>query len=435
MKKIIYTMILSLAALSFSGCALTFQEPSSLIMPPASTHEEYLERTLINSYLADNERLEVPENMDSPAAFITLDGNKDGEDEKLVFWSSSDRREVGALLLAKNSQHEWVVADQIRQYGNNINYFKLVDLGNDGNLEACFGVDIGGYNVLYVYSLSEGRLSEVERVNYSLIDVVDLDGKGNYGVLTALNDANTTTLTSGLYLYKYNDNFECVYKKSFDGACVALEYGKVSEDKTGVYYVRTADYSKVNADLLLKKASGGFEEQMTSSFTYLNTASGFGGIVKDINGDGILELHTVVEPVEVKKRSASEFLQVWQKWNGDVGMSNVYGIIDNTTDGYQLILPAEWLDDVRYQYVTEKNCNQIRIYDGKNTEPAVVFGSILEDEESGSKMPADSVNLGMSPSGHNSYYAQINAQTFAGRALNEKVVKNAFRIEGGEIDE
>lgn len=436
MKKIILTMLMSVAALSLVGCApLTFQEPSSLIMPPASTHEEYLERSLINTYLSDDERLEVPDNMDSAAAYIDLDTNGDGEEEKLVFWSGTNRREVGALLLAKNSENEWLVSDQIRQYGNAINYFKLVDFNSDGTKEMCFGVDIGGYNVLYIYSIEGNKLEEIERVNYSLVDIVDLNGKGTYGVLVALNDGGAQTPTSKLYLYKLIDKLECVYEKSYDGACVVLEYGKVAKNQTGVYYVRTSDYSKLNAELLLKKVSGGFEEQMTSSFTYLNTASGFSNIIKDVDGDGVLDVRTLVAPVEDTKRNVAEFLQVWKSWDGDVGLDNVYGLIENATDGYDLVLPKDWLGTVRYQYVTEKNCNQIRIYEGQSDEPVVIYSSALNDEKNQTKVPAGSIDLGSSPSRHYIYYATVNAKTVVGKSLDEKAIKATFQIEGGEVNE
>ena len=53
MKRLALIFALLLCTLPLSGCAILFEEPSALILPPASDQEEYVERTLINSFLND----------------------------------------------------------------------------------------------------------------------------------------------------------------------------------------------------------------------------------------------------------------------------------------------------------------------------------------------------------------------------------------------
>ena len=73
MKRLALIFALLLCTLPLSGCAILFEEPSALILPPASDQEEYVERTLINSFLSDGAHLQVPEDMEDPAAIIDLD--------------------------------------------------------------------------------------------------------------------------------------------------------------------------------------------------------------------------------------------------------------------------------------------------------------------------------------------------------------------------
>ena len=79
MKKICLLLVTLLSTMLLSGCSVFFEEPSALILPPASDQEEYVERTLINSFLSDGEHLVVPEDMENPAAFIDLD--LDGDEQ------------------------------------------------------------------------------------------------------------------------------------------------------------------------------------------------------------------------------------------------------------------------------------------------------------------------------------------------------------------
>ena len=70
MKRLALIFALLLCTLPLSGCAILFEEPSALILPPASDQEEYVERTLINSFLNDGAHLQVPEEMEDPASTL-----------------------------------------------------------------------------------------------------------------------------------------------------------------------------------------------------------------------------------------------------------------------------------------------------------------------------------------------------------------------------
>lgn len=72
MKRLALIFALLLCTLPLSGCAILFEEPSALILPPASDQEEYVERTLISSFLNDGAHLQVPEDMEDPQRSSTL---------------------------------------------------------------------------------------------------------------------------------------------------------------------------------------------------------------------------------------------------------------------------------------------------------------------------------------------------------------------------
>lgn len=432
MKKICLLLAALLSVTLLSGCSVFFEEPSALILPPASDQEEYVERTLINSFLSDGEHLEVPEDMENPAAFIDLDIDGDEQNEKMVFWSNNNGHEVGVLLMKQGSDGAWSILDQIRQYGNAIDYFNLIDLDNDGSKEACVGIDVGGNNVLSVYKLNTDGFTEAAQLNYSFLEIVDINGDGVSAILCALNDYNDTASTTTLTVYESNGNIESVYQKVFDGNCLEMTFGNVSATEKGLYFIRTNNYSDLNVELLLPTEEDGFEEQLTALVHYMNTAASRNAIVADVTGDGVLDVQSIIEPIESSGRDEGDYLRIWKAWDGENAMKNVYGVLENTTDGYTFVLPQYCLDSVRYQFVSDKGSNQVRLYDGNKPEPAIILYALTASEVEKIQNMEGIISLGTSPSSQRAYYALCNTDRFAGQLIDKEALKQLFHIEGGQ---
>lgn len=432
MKKNCLLLVTLLSTMLLSGCSVFFEEPSALILPPASDQEEYVERTLINSFLSDGEHLVVPEDMENPAAFIDLDLDGDERNEKMVFWSNNNGHEVGVLLMKQGNDGAWSVLDQIRQYGNAINYFNLIDLDNDGSKEACVGIDVGGNNVLSVYKLNSDGFSEAAQLNYSFLEIVDINGDGISAILCALNDYNDTASTTTLTVYESRESIEPVYQKVFDGNCLEMTFGNVSSTEKGLYFIRTNNYSDLNVELLLPTEEDGFEEQLTALVHYVNTAASRDAIVADVTGDEVLDVQSIIEPIESSGRDEGDYLRVWKTWDGANAMKNVYGILENTTDGYTFVLPQYCLDSVRYQFVSDKGSNQVRLYDGNKAEPAIILYALTASEAEKIQNMEGVISLGTSPSSQRAYYALCNTDRFAGQLIDKEALKQLFHIEGGQ---
>lgn len=432
MKKTVLIILMTAFMIVLSGCSLIFEEPSTLILPPATSREQYTERILINQFLSNDEHLEVPENMERPAAFIDIDVDGDGKNEKLVFWSKRNGYKVGVMLLEKDVAGEWVVLDKIHQPGNSIDYFKRLDINNDGQQEICLGADIGGYNVLYVYQVGPKGFTELDQINYSCSKIVDLNNDGHFVLLCALNDGDETTPTTTLYKYEFKKDSQCVYKKTFDGSCVDLEYGNVGKNKKGLYLIRTTDYTNFNVELLLPNSKDGFDEQMTERVLNVNFSSDFISLIGDATGDQILDIRTVIEPIESPKRNTGDYIKAWKSWDGKNSLEYVYGVLENNTDGYTFVLPVKSLDQLRYQFITEKGSSQVRFYDGTNIEPAFVLYAQSASIAEKTKNKEGVISLGTSPSHQRSYFAVCNQCTFANQPINENIIREAFQIEGGQ---
>ncbi|MDO4280627.1 MAG: hypothetical protein Q4C56_03255 [Peptococcaceae bacterium] len=432
MKKTTLLLLATLCAFLLSGCSLMLEDPSTLIFPPAKDPDQYVERRLINLVLTNDEHLQVPDEMEDPAAYIRVDVNGDGKNEKLVFWSKNNGYEVGALIMQESSDGNWEVLDQVHQYGSAIDYFKMVDVDGDGTREACMGVNIGGYNVLYIYKLSEDGFTPVEQIDYSQLNIVESseDDKDNI-ILTALNDINATTPTTTVYAYLCNKNLEQIYKEKFDGNCVELKFGEVGKNKKGLYVVRSSDYTNFNVDLLLPSKEKGFEDQLTERIYSVDASGDYNAIIEDVTGDGILDVQSMLRPIDSTKRDSGDFIKIWKSWDGKDKLSNVYGILENNTDGYIYVLPTYSLSTVRYQFITEKSNSQVRFFDGNAEEPAVILYTHTASSAERLKKKEGLISLGSSPSQQRVYYALRNSDEFAGHKISDNTIKEAFQIEGG----
>lgn len=432
MKKTVLICLMTISMIVISGCSLIFEEPSTLILPPATSQEQYTERMLINRFLSNDEHLEVPENMEHPAAFIDLDVDGDETKEKLVFWSKRNGYEVGAMILKEDAAGDWMSLDQIHQYGNGIDYFKLLDIDKDGEQEVCIGADMGGSNVLYIYRLNKNGFEEIDQINYSKMEIVDIDNDGTFVLLCALNDSSETTPTTTLYKYEFKKECKCVYQETFDGSCVDLKFGNVGKGKQGLYFMRTGDYANFNVELLLPNKNGGFDEQMTARVLNVNSSNGLMSLIGDVTGDKVLDIRTVIEPIDSPKRNAGDYIKAWKSWDGEGALEYVYAVLENNTDGYTFVLPPTSLGQLRYQFINEKGSSQVRFYDGANTEPAFILYAQSAAEAEKTKNKEGIISLGTSPSHQRSYFALCNTRTFANQPINETIIREAFQIEGGQ---
>jgi hypothetical protein len=433
MKKITATALCLSLMIVLSGCTFLLEEPSALISPPASSADQYRERQMISSALGRDERLEIPKEMDNPAASTNLDIDGDGEDEKLVFWTRSNGYQAGATLLDHNDDKGWIALDETRQNALSIDYFKLVDIDRDGSDEALIGMDSGGYHTLYIYRMTSSGFDCLDQMNYTRLSVNDLYKNGDIEVICALADNNAVSPRTSVNLYRWKSGgMHRVYSESFEGNCRDMRYGTVAQGTEGLYLMQTTDYTNGSVYLLLPDEENGLRARLTSQILYYNMNGTVDSPIADVNGDGILEVRSVVQPADTSKREASDYFQMWKVWTGEDDMQTVYGMMNNHTDGYRFIVPGEWLESMRYQFVTGDGNNELRIYDGVSDTPAVII--YTQDKIHAAETAANEACFPLDVSGTNQhyYFAQRNLDTFAGNPLDDRIISDAFAIEGGK---
>lgn len=435
-KKHLMMLILLVACFVLGGCSFVLERPENFIAPPASDIAHYEERMLVTSFLAEDAHFQVPKDMENPAAFLNIDIDNDGSDEKIIFWAKSNGYQTGMTLLAKKRSN-WVVADEQQQTGRGISYFDAVDVDKDGVKEIFLGVDTGGNSTLHVYKYAAGRFYEIEQINYSKLAFTDIQNDGVIDLVCALNDLSNHTSSTDINVYRWKKDgtAERYIRKVIEGFCQEFNYGEVAPGQPGLYVVMSSESSTMKV-ILLSLEDNELKETMRHDIGYVNVMSERqGGMIRDVTGDGVLDVLTIQPPIDASKREMREYLQVWKSWDGRAGFNNVMGLIENKSDGYRIQLPIEWLMNMHYQYVTEPGSRQLRFYDGVENQGKEASFSIVTQNAKDDVAVQGTIHtsiLGYSPSGEKKYIAQINTEQFSTQALNEQVLLDMFEVEGGQ---
>ena len=420
---------------SLSGCGLSFEAPSDLIKTPITSEQDYKNMEVIRSFLNDDEKIEMPQEMKNPTSNIDIDIDGDGKNEKIVFFVKKNGYQTGINLLSENADGKWSLVYQDKQVGRSIKYFDLYDINGDGNLEMLLGVNVGGYYNLYIYGISQDRLQVIDQIKYSKIRLLKQGHKGSH-IITSLNNKATDELTTELNVYEWKKGkMQNIFSRTYDGFTQQIEVGKVSKDKQGIYLGLSSDFDTVEYVLLLNNANTYEEKAHLESQYALSFSERANGFIGDVLGDGELAILSVIPPLDTTKRQVQDFLQVWKVWDENQGFKNHCAFLENTSDGYRLKLPVSWLKNLSYQYSLDRGISQISFYDKSkavSTQPVFSIQTIENFSLSHSSAIDGLKVLGASTSNNRVYIARFYQSDFSGEKIDEETLKKLLTIEGGK---
>lgn len=421
--------------LSLSGCGLSFEAPPDLIKTPITSEQDYKNMEVIRSFLNNDEKIEMPQEMKNPTSSVDIDIDGDGKNEKIVFFVKKNGYQTGINLLSENSAGKWELLYQEKQVGRAIKYFDLYDINGDGTLEILLGVNVGGYYNLYIYGLSKNGLQLIDQIKYSKVKILKRDNQCSH-IVTSLNNKATDELTTELNVYEWKKGkIQNIFSRTYDGFTQQIEVGKVSKNKQGIYLGLSSDFDSIEYILLLNKGSTYEEKAHLESQYALSFSEKANGFIGDVLDTGELAILSVIPPLDTTKRQVQDFLQVWKVWNENQGFKNYCAFLENISDGYKLKIPVSWLNNLSYQYSSDRGISQISFYDkskSANTQPVFVIQTVENFSLSHSGAIDGLKVLGTSTSNSRVYVAKIYRSDFSGEKIDEEILKKLLIIEGGK---
>ena len=350
--------LLLLLLLTLSGCF--FREPEDLYQSPEQS-ADYLSLTQtirnVKDSLAQEYGVEVEDvsvmSGDNTALIQLQDLDRDGERETAVtfFRVSEAEKPLKIYFFTRTAEDTYTVSAMVEGNGTAIYRVDYVDLNGSGCKEVVVSWQMStGVYLLGAYSLEEAMVRSLQYAASApagsasaqgLPVRVDKAGTNSAVDLYGWRDGSfmvraSAPLSMGISSVEKNGVETNFLKEDGDVPVRALYIS--SELADGHHVVDVVAYQDGNLKNLSLDETG-VSREMLDRYVDLEPT--------DVNGDGVLELPTPVPLPNGGDTSASDFWLIdWSQYSSTGKKMKVCTTYHNVADGWYLIVPEEWKDQI-----------------------------------------------------------------------------------------
>ncbi len=350
--KIIKLLIFPLIML-LTGCAFSSNIDNLMSPPKLSVEQEQIYSALTNA-TGTSISLKYPKSGKYLSAFIIEDIDSDGENEAVVFYEKNNialEENTLRINILDRSDGKWRSVCDTPAKGAEIEKVIISELGSNSRTNLIIGsslINRSEKNVS-IYSYVDGNIEETFSESYSFIDVTDLDKdeENEFLLLSGASSGGTATAE----VYKLNEKgiyykYSCKLSGSFT-EFDSLNYGKIDEDKTGLYIDAVLGNGLIQTDIIYMDDTG-LNKVFSTSEQSRFTVRPAGCSSFDIDGDGILEIpvQTIASGYENVSESEQMKFTEWYFWSRNNVLEKKYLSYYNINDGYIFVFPERWENHV-----------------------------------------------------------------------------------------
>ncbi|MFC4077561.1 hypothetical protein [Salinithrix halophila] len=365
------TPLLITIALILTGCD-GFSAPEKLMQPPQIESGQVDVQKAVTRNLPSGTQLALPSRPARAGAIRKVDLDEDGEKEVVAFYTDKSRILIGALLLKKRKPSGWVpVAKYEANGGTTFDYATFKDMNGDRIPEIIIGWGTpksDGIKMMAVLSLTDGKLHELVKSEYTDLAVADLDQDRKCELVLFVH--NHERLQSRAYLYTLqNRKLKQTDSLRLYGSTNGYEQiltGLAAKGKTGIFVTGIGDYTPYTELLImdrgrLKSVFAGKNGKKPGIQT-LNIVPS-----EDVNGDGIIEIALQKTPPKTEDLRLAEipWITSWYQWDGKDGLDMVYQNYLDYKSEYQFDFPQDWLHKVTVRKLHRDTERRISFYPKK----------------------------------------------------------------------
>lgn len=390
MKRIKYGFLCMAAVLCFllCGCDTFTTDTAELLSPPALSGDIAPIAAAIKASAGGEYTLKYPTKGSYRSAVVQNDINADGVLEAFAFYSrNEDNTQVICINVICKQGDKWISCAQSSMNAGGIDRIDFYDLDGDGVEEILVGWEIYGTSEmqLAIYSFKNNTLIQRTLQKYSNFVCCDINEDGVGEVL--IIDFNSSEQRNSASVYNLADNgLNMVYFCELDRTVKSINdpvVSTLSSGKPAVYIDEIKGIGAITEVLFAEKNTLMNPLLNAESRENVATLRSASYSVKDINGDGIVEI-----PVQESVPSLTDFgkgeklyLTNWCSYNGETLTNQVTTMI-NDADGYYYKISSKWAGQIAVLKDQSSHLREIYRYDNATAMPGDMLVSFMTVKKS-----------------------------------------------------
>lgn len=297
MKKRIYLLILAaVTAWLMTGCASTINE---MYRVPKRSEEFSSLQSAIDMAMVGLE-YSAPVAGENRQSVQIADLNGDGTNEYLVFAKGANEKPMQILIFAETEEDRIQIVDVIENNGSAFDQVEYVQIDDQPGCELVIGRQVSERVLrnLSVYTFSSGSSEQLMSIPYSKFQTCDLDSNAMADLMVIQPGAAETDVGMAM-LYSFRDG---IMVRSVEADLSQLVTnikrivpGLIHGEIPAVYVSSVVNDSAIVTDILTLK-DGWFQNlsKLDPAGTSVQTLRNYYVYADDVNGDGVLELPSLI---------------------------------------------------------------------------------------------------------------------------------------------
>ena len=350
MKRISCVLLSVLLLLTMSAC---FLEPAEgLYAVPQQPEEYYNLQSAIDEAMPEGATYSGPASGENQQSVQLADLDGDGADEAIVFLKTTGDYPL-AMYIFDEKHDKFSLLAKAEGSGSAFDRVLYVQIDDEPGYEIVLGRQLIGevMQLLTVYGVHDGVLTELMSANYSEFILSDLNADGNQDVFLLRSDDSASAGVAELYCWKDGQlarereatasaNASAVKRIITGYMCtnvpavfVASEYGE-GDIITDIYGFRKGVFTNLAAT----------EDADTS----VQTVRDYYVYSSDIDGDGLIELPRLIDLpfLPGDDNSKDQSLIQWYNLQADGAQVNKRLTYHNYSSGWYLEIPEELAEHI-----------------------------------------------------------------------------------------
>jgi len=361
--------------LTLSGCnGLTSKSNiTNLLSAPKLSENESSIVAEIEDYLGDDINLKYSQNQGYSAPIQLIDINHDNVYEALVFYYAPNKGTNIRFALLSHTDDGWSVVMDKEGLGNEVFYFDTVVLPNLKGRQIMVGYQSANIDENFFVTYFTGTENQIEDYVESCQHILAGDMTGNgYDDIIITKVSYNGSVSVNILAFTKELTFENIGHHSLKYADIdvaQLMIKKLKNGRSALFADYTDNYNRMHTEVyamennrVVSCIDGGIVSRNWEHQPYITS--------RDIDGDGYVEIATVIQPQHPDEVPSFKYLE-WKDWTSSEQIRIYYGVFD-IREGIFIALPDQWQDNV-YAVALEHG---MEIVNTENQQTLVSFTEI-----------------------------------------------------------